>query len=108
MAHALEMKLNNSGFSAKAVYDGEAAVAELERSEYDLLILDLMMPKLDGFGVLEQMRAKKITVPTIVATNLSQETDIQKARALGAADYFVKSDTPITQVVGHIRKILGE
>jgi len=108
MAHALEMKLNNSGFEAKAVFDGEEAIAELEKNKYNLLILDLMMPKLNGFGVLEWMKEKKIKVPTIVATNLSQETDIKKARDLGAVDYFVKSDTPITQVVVNVRKALGE
>ena len=107
MARALELKLNKSGYEAKAVYDGEQAIAELEANKYDLMLLDLMMPKLDGFGVLEAMKEKKIKVPVIVSTNLSQEGDIEKAKVLGAKDYFVKSDTPITGVIEHIKKVLG-
>jgi len=53
------------------------------------------------------MRDKKIKVPTIVSTNLSQESDIEKAKTLGAVDYFVKSDTPITEVVEHVKKAIG-
>jgi len=108
MAHALELKLNNSGFEAKAVFDGEEAMVELEQNKYDLVLLDLMMPKLDGFGVLEKMKEKKMKVPTIVATNLSQESDIARAKDLGAVDYFVKSDTPIMEVIEHIKKIIGQ
>ena len=58
MAHALEMKLNNSGYEAKAVYDGIQAMEELTNNKYDLMLLDLMMPKMDGFGVLEAMKEK--------------------------------------------------
>ena len=107
MAHALEMKLNSSGYDAKAVFDGEQALEELGKTKYDLLLLDLMMPKADGFDVLTAMKEKKIKVPTIVSTNLSQESDIAKAKSLGAVDYFVKSDTPISEVVVHVKKILG-
>lgn len=108
MAKALEMKLNNVGFEAKAVFNGEEALEELQKNNYDLLLLDLMMPKKDGFDVLTEMRDKKIKVPTIVSTNLSQESDVEKAKSLGAVDYFVKSDTPITEVVEHVKKIIGE
>lgn len=107
MAKALELKLNSSGFEAKAVFDGDEALEELAKTKYDLMLLDLMMPKKDGFGVLEEMKAKGIKIPVIVSTNLSQEGDIAKVKELGAKDYFVKSDTPITEVVKHVKKILG-
>lgn len=106
MAHALELKLNNSGFEAKAVYDGEEALAELAKNKYDLLLLDLMMPKKDGFDVLADLKDKKNSIPVIVSTNLSQESDIAKAKKLGAKDFFVKSDTPINKVVEHVKKLL--
>jgi len=107
MAYALELKLNNSGYEAKAVFNGEEALEELTNNKYDLALIDLMMPKMDGFGVLEQLKEKGIKIPVIVSSNLSQEADIKKAKSLGAIDYFVKSDTPITSVVDHIKKILG-
>lgn len=108
MARALELKLNNNGFEASAVYDGNQAINALEKDKYDLLLLDLMMPEKDGFAVLEEMKTKNITVPVIVSTNLSQEGDIKRAKDLGAKDYFVKSDTPINEVVEHVKKVLGE
>ena len=107
MSRALELKLNNSGFTVKAVYDGEEAVAELSKNKYDLMLLDLMMPKMDGFGVLAALKEKKIKLPIIVSTNLSQESDVARAKSLGAADYFIKSDTPISAVVEHVKKVLG-
>lgn len=106
MARALELKLNNSGYEAKAVYDGEAAVEELQKEKYDLMLLDLIMPKLDGFGVLEAVKKKKIKTPIIVSSNLSQDDDFQRAKELGAKDFFVKSDTPITEVIKHVKKVL--
>jgi len=106
MAKALELKLNNSGFTAKAVFDGEEAVEELEKNDYDLLLLDLMMPRRDGFGVLEWLKEKKKKLPVIVSTNLSQETDIAKAKGLGAVDYFVKSDTPIAEVLERVKNYI--
>lgn len=107
MANALELKLNKSGFEAKAVYNGQEALDELEKNgPYDLMLLDLMMPQVDGFEVLEKLKEKKIKLPVIVSTNLSQETDIEKAKALGAVDYFVKSDTPVMKVVEHVKKAL--
>lgn len=108
MAHALEVKLNSSGYEATTVFDGQQAIEALEAETYHLVLLDLMMPKKDGFAVLEEMKEKKIKTPVIVSTNLSQESDIDKAKNLGAKDYFVKSDTPITGVVEYVKKTLGE
>ena len=70
MARALELKLNNSGFEAKAVYDGSEAMAELEKTKYDVMLLDLMMPVMDGFEVLEKIKKKKIKIKILVSTNL--------------------------------------
>lgn len=107
MANALELKLNKSGFEAKAVYDGNQALIAIADQKYDLVLLDLMMPNLDGFGVLEEMKKKNINIPVIVSTNLSQASDIERAKSLGAKDYFVKSDTPINGVIEHVKKALN-
>lgn len=107
MAKALEIKLNKVGFETKVVFDGVSAVKELQTNKYDLLLLDLMMPNKDGFSVLSDIKDNKIKVPVIVSTNLNQKEDIEKALELGAKDYFVKSDTTITEVVEHIKKVLG-
>ncbi|MFA6594382.1 MAG: response regulator [Candidatus Buchananbacteria bacterium] len=105
MANALELKLTKSGFETKAVYDGEQALAAATEGGYDLMLLDLMMPKLDGFGVLEGVKKKGLKIKVIVTSNLSQEEDIKKAKDLGAIDYIVKSDTPIQAIVEKIKNL---
>jgi DNA-binding response OmpR family regulator len=107
MAKALELKLNRSGFDAKAVNDGEEVLKALKEDKYDLLFLDLIMPKVDGFGVLEELKKRGEKVPVIILSNLSQTEDEKRAKELGAIDFFIKSNTPISEVVNHARDILG-
>ena len=107
MANALSLKLQSGGFETQVVYDGEAAIAALKTSQYDLLILDLVMPQKDGFFVLTELKKLKIATPVIVSSNLSQEEDIKRARELGARDYFIKSDTTLATVVEKVKQALG-
>lgn len=106
MAMALKAKLTGAGFDVSVVHDGQAAIDTIDKGSFDLLLLDLMMPVKDGFSVLEHIQKKKIKVKTIVSSNLSQNEDELKAKKLGAVDYLVKSDTPITEVVLRIQKAL--
>jgi len=105
IARALELKLNRSGFEAKAVFGGEDALKALKKEKFHLIVLDLIMPKIDGFAVLSKLKARKDKTPVIVITNLGQEEDLRRAKKLGALDYFVKSDTPIADIVEHIKKL---
>lgn len=102
MAHALELKLNHSGFETVVASDGEAALDNLKKQKFDLVLLDLMIPKLDGFGVMKAMKENKDKTPVIIASNLGQDDDAQKAKSMGAVWYFVKSDTPINKIVDYI------
>lgn len=106
MARALELKLNHSGFEAKAVYDGEEAIEALSKEKFDLLLLDLIMPKKDGFAVLEELKKRGNKIPVVISSNLGQDEDIKRAESLGAKDYFIKSNTPLTDIVENIKKIL--
>lgn len=107
MARAMELKLIKSGYNVKIAFNGEEALKMIETGNFDLVLLDLIMPKKDGFSVLTELKAKGNQTPIIVSSNLGQEEDFQKARELGAKDYFVKSDTPITEVVEHVKRILN-
>lgn len=107
IAKALELKLKNSGFDVVTVVNGEDAMTEVEKGGFDLILLDLMMPKKDGFAFLEEAKTKKIKVPVIILSNLSQEGDMEKTKNLGAAGYFVKSNTPLIEIVANIKKMLG-
>lgn len=103
IAGALNLKLNHEGFDARVAFNGKDAIDLLQSEKFDLLILDLIMPQLDGFGVLSEIKEKGIKIPVIVASNLSQTEDISKAKEMGAVDFFIKSDTPVSEIVQKIK-----
>lgn len=107
MARALELKLKNNGFNAEVVGNGEEAVEKILTGKYDLVLLDLVMPKKDGFTVLKEVAEKGSKTPIIVTSNLSQEEDEKKARSLGAVGYIIKSNTPIVTIVDKVKEFLG-
>lgn len=107
IARALQLKLTSAGFIVELAEDGEQALEKLSHDNFDLVLLDLMMPKKDGFAVLTELKQHGNKVPVIVSSNLSQEEDTRRASTLGAKDYFVKSDIPIATVVEKIKALLG-
>lgn len=106
ISKALKLKLEKTGFEVQIAKNGEEALSLLEKGKYDLMLLDLIMPIVDGFSVLQEIRKKENPIPIIVLSNLSQEEDLKKAEELGAMDYFIKSDTPIAEVVNIINNAL--
>lgn len=107
VANALCFKLHAAGFDTLLAYDGESAIAIIRETVVDLIILDLIMPKKDGFFVLEELRKLNSLIPVIVSSNLSQVEDIERAKALGARDYFVKSNVTLVQIVEKVKAIVA-
>ena len=106
MARVLELKLKNSGYETRAVFNGEDVIKELKKSKFDILLLDLVMPKKDGFEVLEYLQKSKNKMPIIVLSNLSQQEDKSRVLELGAKEFFVKADTPLSEIVKNVKKII--
>ncbi len=106
LARSLMLKLEHEGYVVTAVHDGQAALTAFAKGGFQLIIVDLIMPVLDGWGVLEKLKEGGNTVPVFVASNLGQQTDIDKARALGAKDFFVKSDTSLAEIVRRIQTVI--
>ena len=105
LANAYRVKFEIEGFEVKIAYDGEEAIATLSSYLPDILILDLVMPKKDGFATLKEIKSNPsfAKIPVVVTSNLSQPSDFTKAKDLGAIDYLVKSETPISEIVNKIR-----
>ena len=103
------LKLNLSEIpdtSVSVAANGEEALELLENEKPDLMLLDLLMPKLDGYAVLEAMRKKEMNIPVIVLSNLSQQSDRQKCSDLGVRDFFVKSDMDIDELIEKMKMYL--
>ena len=105
LARALELKLTHVGFETKTAVNGEEGLAILQKESFDLILTDLVMPKVDGFAVLTALREHGNTTPVIVLTNLSQAEDESRARTLGAAGFLVKSDISVSEIVERIKYV---
>lgn len=106
IARALKLKLENLGYEVELVGDGSEVLDLLGKNTYDLLLVDIMMPGKNGFEVIEALKTSGSSVPIIVSSNLSQEIDKNKAKELGAIDFFVKSNTSLSEVVSKISEHL--
>lgn len=106
IAKALELKLSGSGFDVTVANDGQDALDVLADTSFDLILLDLIMPRVDGFGVLAWLKDHGKKSKVIVLSNLGQTEDIAKAKSQGAIDYFIKSDTPLNEIVARVQKHL--
>lgn len=107
LANALDLKLKSAGFDTEVVYDGEAAITVSKDSKYDLIMLDLVLPKKDGFAVLTELKSMKIKTPVMVISNLGQDEDKKRAIELGARGYFVKSDTTLAEIIEQVKNIFA-
>ncbi len=105
-AKALERKFRASGFEATVCGDGEEALKAVAHKTFDVILLDLVLPKKDGYEVLKALKDKGNATPVVVLTNLCAESDASRTKELGAAAHFVKSMTPMKEVVSFILTLL--
>jgi DNA-binding response OmpR family regulator len=106
LARALELKLGRSGYVISVVSNGEDGIELLKNDSFSLVLLDLIMPKMDGFTFLETLNSLNIKTPVMVLTNLSHENDIERTKKFGAKDFFIKSNTPMETILKRIKEIL--
>ncbi len=108
LANVYLTRLQAEGFDVRRVGNGEDALASARSYQPDLVLLDVMMPKVSGFDVLDILRNTPETanLKVIMLTALSQESDQERAKTLGADDYLVKSQVVISDVIDRIRQHL--
>ncbi|MFA4890595.1 MAG: response regulator [Candidatus Paceibacterota bacterium] len=97
---ALAFKLNKKGISASTALNGEEAIERLKRGKYDLVLLDILLPKKNGFEVIKEIRTngQSKNAKIIIFSNLGQEDNVEKAMKLGANGYIVKANIGINEL----------
>lgn len=106
----LVRKLYSDGFVVESAIDSGGAFEILKRFVPDIILLDLILPGMDGFEILSQIRKdqKLAQVPVIILSNLGQKEDIDRAMALGAADFMIKANFTLDEIVVKVRGILSK
>lgn len=101
--------LKTAGYEAIPAYDGEEAVAKAKENVPDLVLLDIMMPKLDGISVLWEIKANPATagIPVVVLTNIGDVDTISKIVEAGAVDYLLKSDQSVDDIIQKVKDVLA-
>jgi CheY-like chemotaxis protein len=109
LLRALYLLFHEGDYTIASASDGETALKMTERLKPDIVLLDLLMPKMNGFDYLRNIKANANlkNIPVIVLSNLGDKDDIEKAKALGAEDYFIKSDTDLSVLFEKIKKKLA-
>jgi two-component system, OmpR family, alkaline phosphatase synthesis response regulator PhoP len=112
MAEIVCHKLETSGFAVRHAEDGVKALEQLKLDLPDLLLLDLMMPEMDGFEVLEKIRAdnnkKFAALPVIVLSNLWSNEDILKAQSLKVNGYLVKAYFTPDEILAKVKEVFNK
>ena len=109
LREALNDKFSQEGFEVEQAPDGELGLSLALGTKPDLILLDIIMPKLDGISMLEQLREDERGkhIPVIILTNLSDNEKLAKAMELGSHDYLVKTDWKLEDVVKKVKEKIG-
>ena len=109
LSSLLRNRLIKAGVEVMHARDGEQGVEALKTYKPDLILLDLILPKISGFEVMEVMRQdpQLENAPVIIVSNLGQPEDVQKGKDLGAVEYFIKAKTSIEDLISNIFEFLN-
>jgi CheY-like chemotaxis protein len=106
LLRALYLLLHEGEYTIASASDGETALKMTERLKPDLVLLDLLMPKMNGFDYLRSIKANPElkNIPVFILSNLGDKDDIEKAKALGAEDYFIKANTDLSTLLDKVKQ----
>lgn len=110
LAKLLRQHLEKEGFLVTVNGDGQEALKTLHEEKYDLILLDIILPKISGFELMETLRSDPSLekAPIIVISNLGQDKDIERGQSLGAVQYFVKAKVSIEELVTQVKTFLNQ
>lgn len=110
LLYALKAELTQNGFEIMEAVDGEKGLQALKQQKPDLIILDLLLPGIDGFEVLRRLKSKNQTknIPVIILTNLGDKENIEKGTKLGADDYLIKTDYSLEEIIKKLKNLINK
>jgi DNA-binding response OmpR family regulator len=103
LAHALDLKLKHEGFDSVVANNGKEGLDLILGGDFDVVLLDMMMPVMDGFQLLKELQKQDKRPVVFVLSNLSQREDEARVIEAGARKYFIKSDTPLSVIVEEVK-----
>lgn len=108
LSNIYKTKFEMEGFKVSVSENGEVGLADMKKNKPDVVLLDILMPKMDGYEVLKELKKNKETknIPVILLTNLGQKEDVEKALELGADDYLIKAHFKPSETVAKVKKVL--
>lgn len=101
-------KLTNEDFEVSEAVDGEEGIKKIKEEKPDLVLLDLILPGIDGFEVLSQTKKEPtlVSIPVIILSNLGQKDDVEKGLKMGAVDYLIKAHFTPGEIIDKIKAAL--
>jgi len=106
IARAYKAGLERAGFEMFMATDGAEGLEKIKSEKPDLVLLDLIMPVKNGFEVLEELKMNDElkNIPVVILSNLGQDSDVARGKALGAVDYLIKTDWSMQEVVEKVKE----
>ncbi len=104
----LRLKLSKEKFSFFIAKDGESGIEKVKEKKPDLILLDILLPGMDGYEVLKELKSDPnfADIPVIILSNFGQKNDIENAKQLGAVDFFVKATSDLDDVISRVKNVL--
>lgn len=110
LANIYKTKFEMEGFQVSVAENGEAGLNDVKKKKPDIVLLDILLPKMDGFTVLKNLKSddEVKNIPVILLTNLGQKDDVEKGLELGAVDYLIKAHFKPSETVQKVKKVLNK
>ena len=107
LSTALQLKLSSEGIKVTLAANGQEGLDAITKGHFDLVLMDLIMPVMDGYTVMKKLKEQGNKTKVVVLSNLSQQEDLIKAKELGALDFLVKSEIQLSKILEYIEQVLS-
>lgn len=108
LSELITQKIGAEGYEVSLAMDGEQALVKAKEEKPHLILLDLILPTMDGFAVLQQLKASPETqnIPVIILSNLGQKEDVERGMQLGAIDFMIKANFTPNEIIAKIKGVI--